>query len=81
MLTPLSLTRALPRTLLAPVLRWPAESQQHARRNALVAATALAQATHERREVEAFLLAHARQHAARARHSEVRGAARRAAAH
>ena len=37
------------------VLRWPAQSQQRARRNALVASTALAQRRAERLEVEEFL--------------------------
>ena len=47
-------------TPLATLLRWPVESQQRARRNALVASTELAQLRHERDEVEEFLAAHAR---------------------
>ncbi len=47
-------------TPLASVLRWPVESQQRARRNALLASTALTQARHERHEVEEFLDAHAK---------------------
>jgi hypothetical protein len=47
-------------TPLATLLRWPVESQQRARRNALVASTELAQLRHERNEVEEFLDAHAR---------------------
>ena len=39
------------------VLRWPVESQQRARRNALVASTALARRRAERLEVEEFLAA------------------------
>jgi hypothetical protein len=39
------------------VLRWPAQSQQRARRNALVASTALARRRAERIEVEEFLAA------------------------
>jgi hypothetical protein len=46
------------RTMIRAVLTWPVESQQGARRNALVASTTLAQEAHERREVEAFLDAH-----------------------
>lgn len=38
-------------------LRWPVQSQQHARRNALVASTALARRRVERLEVEEFLAA------------------------
>lgn len=37
--------------------RWPAESQLHARRNALVASTALAQRRAELDDVEEFLAA------------------------
>ena len=44
-----------PRSLLGRALAWPVESQQQARRNALVAGTALAQARKERDEVEEFL--------------------------
>jgi hypothetical protein len=47
-------------TPLLALLRWPVESQQHARRNALLATTALAQARHERDQVEEYLVAHAR---------------------
>jgi len=39
------------------VLRWPAQLQQGARRNALVASTALARRRAERLEVEEFLAA------------------------
>lgn len=46
--------------MLRSVLTWPVDSQQTARRNALVAATALARLRHERVEVERFLDAHAR---------------------
>ena len=45
--------------MIIGVLSWPVASQQQARRNALLAATALAQAAHERRETEEFLAAHA----------------------
>jgi hypothetical protein len=37
------------------VSRWPVDSQQHARRNALVASTELAARTHERRQVDRYL--------------------------
>ncbi len=43
------------RRLVHGVLRWPVESQQRARRNALVASTALARRRAERLEVEEFL--------------------------
>jgi hypothetical protein len=53
------------RTLVAPwtaplrmaraVTRWPVDSQLHARRNALVASTAIAARTHERRKVDQYL--------------------------
>jgi len=57
---------ALPALALAPltqpvarlaqvVVRWPVESQQRARRNALIASTALAQRRAELDEVEEFL--------------------------
>jgi hypothetical protein len=48
------------RSVLGPVLTWPAGSQHTARRNALVASTALAQQRHEWLEVERFLEEHAR---------------------
>jgi hypothetical protein len=53
-------TRVTPRSALRSLLAWPVESQQAARRNALVASTALAQLRHERAEVERFLEEHAR---------------------
>jgi hypothetical protein len=53
-------TRLTPRSMLRSLLTWPVESQQTARRNALVASTALAQLNHERTEVERFLEEHAR---------------------
>lgn len=53
------------RSLVSSVLGWPVASQQTARRNALVAATALAQRRAERQDVEAFLEAHARRRSAR----------------
>jgi hypothetical protein len=49
-----------PRSFVRWVLAWPVESQQQARRNALVAGTALAQVRKERDEVEEFLDALAR---------------------
>jgi hypothetical protein len=51
------------RQLTAVVTGWPVRSQQGARRNALVAGTALTERRREREEVEEFL---ARRHAARA---------------
>ncbi|NYD42523.1 hypothetical protein [Nocardioides panaciterrulae] len=48
------------RRLVDGVRRWPVESQQRARRNALFASTALARRRAERLEVEEFLAAHAR---------------------
>ncbi len=42
-------------SLVAPVTRWPVESQQRARRNAMIASTALAQRRAETDEVEEFL--------------------------
>ena len=39
------------------VRRWPVESQQRARRNAMIASTALAQRRAERDDVEEFLAA------------------------
>jgi hypothetical protein len=43
--------------LVGAVRSWPVESQQRARRNALVASTALAQRRAERDEVEEYLAA------------------------
>jgi len=57
---PRALPRLLPRVLPSALTRWPAESQQRACRNALLATTALTQLRHERDEVEQFLDAHAR---------------------
>jgi len=51
---------AAPRSLVRQALAWPVESQQRSRRNALVAATALARLRHERDEVEEFLEARRR---------------------
>lgn len=45
------------RLLADPVRRWPVESQLRARRNAMVASTALAQRRAELDEVEEFLAA------------------------
>jgi hypothetical protein len=42
-------------SLVATVTRWPVESQQRARRNAMIASTALAQRRAETAEVEEFL--------------------------
>ena len=47
-------------TPLAALLRWPVESQQRARRNALLASTALTAARVERDGVEEFLEVHAK---------------------
>jgi hypothetical protein len=47
--------------------RWHLDSQQVARRNAMVASTALTQRRIERLEVDEFLARHERQHAARRR--------------
>ena len=44
-----------PARLVRAVLTWPVETQQGARRNAMVASTALAQRRRELDEVEAFL--------------------------
>jgi hypothetical protein len=44
-------------TFVSTVGRWPVESQQRARRNAMIAATALTQLRAERQEVEEFLAA------------------------
>lgn len=43
--------------LVEPVRRWPVESQLRARRNAMIASTALAQRRAELDEVEEFLAA------------------------
>jgi hypothetical protein len=43
--------------LLTPLLKWPVESQQQARRNAMIASTALAQRRAEREDVEEFFAA------------------------
>jgi hypothetical protein len=54
------LTHLIDRTLLQPwvvVRRWPVESQLGARRNAMVASTALAQRRAELQDVEQFLAA------------------------
>ena len=53
-----------PKALVRAVAHWPVESQQRARRNALVASTELAARRRERIEVEDFLTAHARRWAA-----------------
>ena len=53
-----------PSSMLRSLLSWPVESQQTARRNALIASTALAQLNHERAEVERFLEEHARRRTA-----------------
>ena len=50
------LDRTLDRTVGA-VRRWPIESQQRARRNAMIASTALAQRRAELNDVEEFLAA------------------------
>jgi hypothetical protein len=49
-----------PRSLVRRALAWPVASQQGARRNALVASTALTRVRMERDEVEEFLEALAR---------------------
>ena len=49
-----------PRSIVRTVLGLQVGSQQRARRNALLASTALAQQSHDRREVEEFLDALAR---------------------
>lgn len=54
--------RRPPWRILGSVAAWHVTSQQHARRNALVASTALAQCRRERVEVEEFLAARARGH-------------------
>lgn len=50
---------ATPGRMLEFVTSWPVRSQQGARRNALVAATALAERRRELIEVEEFLARHA----------------------
>lgn len=62
---------------VATLLRWPVESQQISRRNALLASTALAQVRAERDDVESFLEAHHRRVAAAAGHRNGRLPARR----
>jgi hypothetical protein len=47
-----------PWSILRSAVTWPLASQHRARRNALVASTALAQRRHERLDVERFLEAH-----------------------
>jgi len=44
--------------LFDALLRWPVESQQTARRNAMVASTALARQRAEREDVEEFFATH-----------------------
>jgi hypothetical protein len=44
-----------PRRLVRSVLAWPIETQQGARRNAMVASSALTERRRERDEVEVFL--------------------------
>jgi|tagenome__1003787_1003787.scaffolds.fasta_scaffold20893086_3 hypothetical protein len=48
-----------PWRIVAATATWHVSSQQHARRNALVASTALAERRRELRDVEEFLAAHA----------------------
>jgi hypothetical protein len=55
-----AMSTTTPWSILRSALAWPVASQQQARRNALVASTALAQRRHERLEVERFLEEHAR---------------------
>jgi hypothetical protein len=62
MASPRTTLGAATRSVLGPIAAWPRESQQRARRNALLASTALAERRRERLEVEAFLDAHARRH-------------------
>jgi hypothetical protein len=50
---------ATPVHLLGLVVRWPVRSQHGARRNALVASTALAERRREQADVEEFLARHA----------------------
>ena len=49
-----------PLRLVHGLLRWPLGSQEQSRRNAMVAATALAERRRERVETEDFLRRHAR---------------------
>lgn len=51
-----------PRRLISTAATWHVESQQVARRNALVASTALTERRRERLEVEEFLERHTRRH-------------------
>lgn len=51
-----------PRRLISTAATWHVESQQVARRNALVASTALTERRRERLEVEEFLERHSRRH-------------------
>ncbi|HSV41453.1 MAG TPA: hypothetical protein VLI04_22000 [Nocardioidaceae bacterium] len=55
-----------PWKLLQAIKNWPVASQQAARRNALVASTALTQLRIERDEIEAFVEAAAARHEVRA---------------
>jgi len=55
-----------PWKLLYAVKNWPVASQQAARRNALVASTALTQLRIERAEIEAYVEAAAARHEVRA---------------
>lgn len=48
-------SRALPRQLVALVTSWSVQSQQRARRNAMIASTMLAQRRIEREDVADFL--------------------------
>lgn len=54
-------------SLLDTLRRWPVESQQVSRRNAMIASTALAQRRAEREEVAEFLAAVATREEVRAR--------------
>jgi hypothetical protein len=54
-------------TATSRAARWHVHSQEVARRNAMVASTALTKRRVELDEVEAFLARHQRQHAARRR--------------
>ena len=65
-LNALSSARAVAQALAG----WPVSSQQAARRNALVASTALAERRRERLEVEAFLEAATHRHEVRQRRAE-----------
>ena len=53
-LVPIRAAQSMERVVEA-VRRWPVESQQRSRRNAMIAATALAQRRAERDDVEEFL--------------------------